>query len=99
MTFKALKATLESRISTLDAANRAEYDYDRPFDAGMLEGRLAEAEVILDLINRVTEITDLGFFDDAPPWGKQERHDWPNSTFGAEDESEPGVARHDPERC
>jgi hypothetical protein len=52
------------------------------------------------------------FEKDAEGWGRQQRHDWPNSTFAGQpwdwekqelmnqdDEAEPGVARHDPDRC
>ncbi len=85
MTFKELKESVEDRVAVLQ--NTA-HGNSHHYYSGELHGRLEEAKVILDLINRV----------DA---AEQERKEHPLLYVSADeiDEAEPGVERHDPSRC
>ena len=111
MTGPALLEVLQDRLNMLVTAldgmsfegEGDEVAYAR--QRGYLEGRVEELRVCLDLAERVvhplmavTSTGHLRLVPDAPEWGKQDRHNWPDFAFGAS-EAEPGVDRYDPERC
>jgi hypothetical protein len=120
MTIEALKESLHDRCKSLEgglSVLRSDF-LQRPRAEAKLEGQIAEVEACLHLVEslQLDEGNPLLELRDGcvrrVPWGKLERHNWPNSTFGglvwdwekcepvnSDDESEPGVNRHDPSRC
>ena len=110
MTIAALKEVLSDRIMMLKSGV-----HQKP--TAHMEGRLEELQVCLGLVEKLQldeEHPLLELRDGCVrrvPWGEQERHNWPDSTFSGlvwdyenhessnQDESEPDVNRFDPSRC
>lgn len=93
MTLAALKEVLQDRVNALveefEPMTEIPSREQSRWQAGYLEGRLEEARVCLRLVERLQleeAISAEGRVrraDTSDDWGKQQRGDWPRSSFGS----------------